>query len=223
MADTTRDEVRSDTRADGDLRPCERLARAFPSYHAGYCEKYPEKMQALFKKQSPGAMMLSCCDSRTDPALLFSCHPGDLFVHRAIAALVPPLDSPAGACIRAATCYAVESLGVRDLIVLGHTACGGISALVKGVADTPLEDWIRVAEPVLARAKSLHPEACAQELGQVCERLAPVYSLKNLETYPWVARGLKEGRLTIHAWLYSLREGELFEYDTRSETYRPIP
>ena len=119
-----------------DVRPCTRLANAFPSYHRDYCERYPDKMRELFQRQSPGAMMLSCCDSRTDPALLFSCHPGDLFVHRAIAALVPPLDSPVGACIRAATCYAVDSLKVRDLIVLGHTACGGISGLVKGVADT---------------------------------------------------------------------------------------
>mgnify|MGYP000009386064 FL=1 len=206
-----------------DVRPCTRLANTFPNYHRDYCERYPEKMRELFQRQSPGAMMLSCCDSRTDPALLFSCHPGDLFVHRAIAALVPPLDSPVGACIRAATNYAVESLKVRDLIVLGHTACGGISGLVKGVADTPLEDWIRVAEPVLASARELHPNATEEELARECERLAPVFSLKNLEAYPWVARGLGEGRLTIHAWLYSLREGELFEYDLAKEEYRPIP
>ena len=112
-----------------DVRPCTRLANTFPNYHRDYCERYPEKMRELFQRQSPGAMMLSCCDSRTDPALLFSCHPGDLFVHRAIAALVPPLDSPVGACIRAATNYAVDSLKVRDLIVLGHTACGGISEI----------------------------------------------------------------------------------------------
>ncbi len=204
-------------------RPSTRFAEAFPEYHTSYCETHRQKMLQLAERQSPGAMVLSCCDSRTDPALLFSCEPGDVFVHRAIAALVPPLDSPVGACIRAATCYAVESLQVRDLIVLGHTSCGGISALVRGVENTPLEDWIRVAEPVLARARALNPDADAQSLGIACERLAPVFSLKNLEAYPWVARGLKDGSLSLHAWLYSLREGELFAYDFATESYHQLP
>lgn len=160
-------------------------------------------MLQLAERQSPGAMVLSCCDSRTDPAQLFSCESGELFVHRAIAALVAPLH-------------------MQDLLVLGHTSCSGISALVQGVADTPQEGWILVAEPVLARARGLCPGADDRRPGAERERLAPVFSLKNPETCPWIARGPADGSLSLHTWLSSLRDGELFACNASGECHHRI-
>lgn len=159
-------------------------------------------MLQLAERQSPGAMVLSCCDSRTDPASSFPASQGS-FVHRAIAALVAPLH-------------------MQDLLVLGHTSCSGISALVQDVADTPQEGWILVAEPVLARARGLCPGADDRRPGAERERLAPVFSLKNPGTCPWIARGPADGSLSLHARLSSLRDGELFACNAAGECHHRI-
>lgn len=204
-------------------RPFQELQAAFAQFHRHFCIEHREKLHSLSAGQQPGAMVLSCCDSRTDPALLFSCEPGDIFVNRSIAALVPEAASPAGACLRAATAYAVDTLKVHDLIVLGHTSCGGIKGLVEGVEGTPLSDWLDTARSVLEEARRRCPDADRQTLIRECERLAPVMSARNLLDYPWVRKAADEGRLIVHAWLFDLHTGHLLEYDFTRQEYVQLP
>ena len=203
----------------GCLRPFARLAASFSSFQQTYCIEQKEHFRELVQKQRPGAMVLSCCDSRTDPALVFACAPGDIFVSRAIAAFVPPYGSSAGACFRAATAYAVDALKVQDLIIMGHTRCGGISGLVAGHGDGPLADWLEVGRPVLEEARRRKPHADRAVLQRECEYLAPVFSVHNLLHYPWVEKALQEHRLTVHAWLFDLEEGELHNYNFERHEY----
>ncbi len=204
-------------------RPFEQLVSRFWRFHESFCVGRQERFAELGRSQRPGAMVLSCCDSRTDPALLFACEPGDIFVHRTIAALVPPLDAPAGACVRASTCYAVEHLGVRDLVVLGHTHCGGMHGLVEGVDGTPLEDWISLGRPVLAQAAELVPSGDLKALQAACERLAPLQSERNLLSYPWIREGVESGRLTVHAWLFDLETGHLLSHNPETDSWEILP
>lgn len=198
------------------------LAGAFEAFRQAYVLGQADHFASLRKGQSPRSMILSCCDSRTDPALLFRCRPGDIFVHRAIASLVPPYGSAASACIRAATAYAVGTLGVEELVVLGHTGCGGMKALVDGCAGTPLNDWIGQAGPVLDLARKRFPGADRATLRSACERLGPVLSVENLRTYPWVAEGLARGKLALHAWLYDLQRGEIYVHSPERDRYEAV-
>ncbi len=203
-------------------RPFQDLQRAFGQFHRHFCVEHREKLRALAAGQRPGAMVLSCCDSRTDPALLFACEPGDIFVNRTIGALVPPHGDGSGACMRASTAYAVDSLGVSDIIVLGHTCCGGMKGLVRGAGGTPLDDWLQSGQAVLDEARRRLPGAGADELQAECERLGPVFSARNLLGYPWVARAVAEGRVAVHAWLFDLRTGGLDVWDFRRGIWTPL-
>lgn len=200
--------------------PFDTLKHNFHNYHDRCVDGDHDRFEALKTRQDPATMMLSCCDSRTDPAMLLGARPGDIFVHRAIASLVPDFDSAASACIRAATWYAVDVLKVRDLVVLGHTGCGGINALVDGPEKLPLADWIGLANPVLERLADPHVERA--EKVRFCERATPVWSLANLARYPWVQKGMAESTLKIRAMLYDLATCTLLEYDERTGEYLSV-
>lgn len=200
--------------------PFDLLKHNFHNYHDRYVGGDHDRFEALKTRQDPATMMLSCCDSRTDPAMLLGAKPGDIFVHRAIASLVPAFDSPASACIRAATWYAVDVLKVRDLVVLGHTGCGGIGALVDGPEKLPLADWIGLASPVIEQLSD--PGLDRAEKIRLCERQTPLWSLANLARYPWVEKGMAEGTLKIRAMLYDLSTCTLLEYDQGTGEYHAV-
>ncbi len=203
-------------------RPCETLRQAFDRFRLRFCVEHGERLQALAAGQHPGAMVISCCDSRADPALLFDREPGDIFVSRNIGALVPPLGDDAGAGMRAATSYAVDHLHVRDIVILGHTRCGGMNGLAAGFRGTPLEDWLEPARAVLDEARRRLPDAGTSELQAECERLAPVFSARSLMAYPWVADAVAEGRVAVHAWLFDLGTGGLAAWDFERGTWTPL-
>src|SRR5689334_9868584 len=149
--------------------------------------------------QSPQTMVIACSDSRVDPQMIFSAGPGELFVVRNVANLVPPyMPDAAFHGTSAAVEFGVRVLGVRDLVVMGHALCGGVQGLLNGVppaAGDFVAGWITIA----ARAREValrcdDPEA-RQEAG---EHEAVRISLDNLMTFPWVAEAVAAGRLRLH-------------------------
>ncbi len=171
-----------------------------------------EKLMA--KGQKPKAMMIACSDSRIDPTLKFGVNPGEMFVVRNVAALVPPYgpdDAYHGTS--AAVEFAVRGLQVEHIIVMGHAKCGGIHALMHSESqkDDFISSWMKIAEPArnFARATTKEPAAAQRR----CEQEAVKTSLGNLMTFPWVAERVREGKLELHGWYFDLSDASLFVCD----------
>ena len=168
--------------------------------------------------QTPKTLVVACCDSRVDPALVLNCAPGDLFVIRNVANLVPPLEQRAGHHgTTAAVEYGVRNLGVEHIIVLGHAHCGGINALVQagGVSnpDSFIGDWMHMVESARSSVIADLPEASFAEQIRACEQRAILVSLGNLMTFPWVRERVETGKLTLHGWYFDLEQGQLLGYN----------
>ena len=172
--------------------------------------------------QNPRALVIACSDSRTDPQMVFNAAPGELFVIRNIANLVPPYgpdDQPHG--VSSAIEYAVRVLRVRDIVVMGHAMCGGIKALLDG---TPPEladfvgPWVRIAEPARQRAMQVAPE----HRHDFCEHESVRLALQNLMTFPWIRSAVEARALTLHGCFFGIRAG-ILERLGDDGAFRPIP
>jgi carbonic anhydrase len=173
-----------------------------------------QERRALFETlaregQAPRAMVVACSDSRVDPAMIFDARPGELFILRNVAALVPPFQPDAQYhATSAALEFGVNVLAVPDLIILGHGMCGGVRALLDGPppgASDFVGPWMRIAEAARQRVQSVP----ADDRQTACEREVVKQSLANLLTFPWIAQRLSNGRLRLHGATFDIRSGEL--------------
>src|SRR5262245_46848842 len=160
--------------------------------------------------QRPEALVIACSDSRVDPQTVFGASPGELFIVRNMAGLVPPYQPDAHYHgTSAALEYAVRVLAVRHIVVLGHALCGGIQAIVDGApkeTDDFVEQWVAIAEPVLSQVPADLDRA--EKLNR-CEMESVRLSLGNLGSFPWVRRAVEEGRLQLHGFRFDIRTGML--------------
>lgn len=184
--------------------------------------------QLVSEGQTPKTLVVACCDSRVDPALVLDCAPGDLFVIRNVANLVPPAESRLGGRhgTSAALDYAVRTLNVEHIIVLGHAHCGGIRALLtSGGSDAPesfINSWMRLADE--ARISVLHdfPKAPLEIQLEACEQRAILGSLDNLMTFDWIRERVEAGTLALHGWYFDIRNGRLLSYSTTNQQFTPL-
>lgn len=209
----------------GDI---ERLIDGFQRFQQQYYEDAPSLYRNLRDGQHPSTLLIGCCDSRVDPAMLLGCDPGDIFTVRNVANLVPPASKDRGLQgVLAAIQFAVEQLQVSRVIVLGHAQCGGIRALMQrrirrdGETDY-LERWMDIAEPARERVLRQMPEASDAERRRACEQASILISLRNLEDLPFVRRAVEAGSLTLHGWYFDLVAGALLAYSPRADTFLPI-
>lgn len=174
------------------------------------------------KKQKPRLLWIGCSDSRVVPSQITQADPGELFEVRNIANCVPPAwadDEAVGAAIE----YALVHLGIDDIVVCGHTGCGGIQALAEPIppdTEAHLGRWVEYTRPAhkLVAAAGL-PEA---ERGPAAIRAHVQFQLDNLMTYEVVAKGVAEGRVGVHGWLYDMETGELQAYDPKTGSWRGL-
>lgn len=164
----------------------------------------------LREGQSPSTLVVACSDSRVDPAIVFDTDPGDLFMVRNVANLVPPYEPGGGQHgVSAALEFGVRALKVRHVVVMGHAKCGGIRALLEGTEGEFLPRWMSMAAEaraeVLAGAAGLAPAGRERALEFAAMRL----SLRNLLGFPWIREAVDAGRLDLHAWYFDLEVGEL--------------
>src|SRR3954452_2829621 len=163
-----------------------------------------ERWSELSEGQSPGVMILSCADSRVDPAQIFDARPGEMFVVRNIAALAPPYEtSPGYHGVSAALEFAVTQLNVREILVMGHGLCGGCAAALTGQFDDTepgeghfIADWVRMLDGARDRVRAHHPELDREAFLEM-EREAVKVSLANLRTFPWISEREEAGTLTL--------------------------
>ena len=159
--------------------------------------------------QRPQLMVIACADSRVDPAMIFDAEPGDIFVVRNVANLVPPY-APNGSChgTSAALEFGVLWLGVSHLVILGHGQCGGIRALLEG-EPTPLGDFFAPWIATAARARD-RVLACSPADPQLAgEHAGIAVSLENVLTFPWIAERVADGRLRLHGAHFDVSTGVL--------------
>lgn len=160
--------------------------------------------------QRPRALVISCADSRVDPAMIFDAGPGELFVVRNVANLVPPF-APDGAHhgTSAAVEFAIRILQVPDVLVMGHGLCGGVRALLEGApaeASDFIAPWIGLAAPAKARALA---RTGVQDPQLCCEHETIKLSLENLLTFPWIASRVAAGTLRLSGAHFDIRSGVL--------------
>ena len=160
--------------------------------------------------QTPHTLIVACSDSRADPALIFDAAPGQLFVVRNVANLVPPYE-PDGQLhgVSAALEFGVKVLNVSRIVVMGHAHCGGVAAMRNGAPDTVQDfvaPWIAQGTPVVRRvAEDSGPDDCEQATEEAVVRL----SLDNLRSFPWIADREADGRLELTGLHFGIAEGML--------------
>ncbi|NOG72145.1 carbonic anhydrase [Roseicella sp. DB1501] len=189
----------------------ERLIGGYRRFRAETWPREKARFEELAEQgQRPRTMVIACSDSRVDPQMIFSAGPGELFVVRNVANLVPPyMPDAAFHGTSAAVEFAVRVLGVRDLVVMGHALCGGVRALLEGVppaAGDFVAGWISIADRARQVALACDTPEARQE---ACEHEAVRISLANLMTFPWVAEAVAEGRLALHGAHFGVATGQL--------------
>jgi carbonic anhydrase len=188
-----------------------------------------ERWSELAEGQSPQVMILSCADSRVDPAQIFDGRPGEMFVVRNIGALAPPYETSSGFHgVSAALEFAVDQLNVGEILVMGHGFCGGCAAALTGkFEDTPhgeghfIADWVGMLSNARDRVRARHSELDRSAFLDM-EREAVKVSLENLRTFPWIAQRERDGQLKLHGAHFSISEGRLYLLDEAEGEFRPV-
>ena len=155
---------------------------------------------------------------------MLDCAPGDLFVIRNVANLVPPAENQGQYHgTSAALEFGVRNLGVQHVIVLGHAHCGGIRSLVEtgGVnnPDSFIDDWMRLVEDARADVVKEMPGTSVENQARACEQRAILISLHNLMTFPWVRERVEGGSLFLHGWYFDIEHGQLLRYDAAANAF----
>jgi carbonic anhydrase len=176
--------------------------------------------------QSPQVMVIGCCDSRVSPEVIFDARPGELFVARNIANLVPPYTpDSAQRSMSAALEFAVQALKVKHIVVLGHAQCGGIRAYAE--ESEPLSpgdfigNWMSIIAPA-AKAVGPRGDRSFQEYITALEQISAVKTLDNLMTFPYVRRRVEAGEMQLHAAYFGVATGELSVWNAMRGKFEPV-
>ena len=191
----------------------DQLLLGFKSFRKTYYEKRPDFYQLLVEKgQKPEVMIIACSDSRVNPSIISQADPGELFVVRNVANLVPPYERDNSFNgTSAAIEFAVRDLNVKHIIILGHSHCGGIRRLCDGHEDGKRREFIDNWVSIVDKARDETLEGAAQH--RHVEREAIRISLDNLLPFPWVKSRDKDRQLKIHGWWFDLEAGELLAHE----------
>ncbi|KAM5581650.1 hypothetical protein ABKV19_010747 [Rosa sericea] len=200
--------------------PVERIKSGFIHFKKEKYDTNPALYGELAKGQAPKFMLFACSDSRVCPSHILDMQPGEAFVVRNVANMVPPFDKVRYAGVGSAIEYAVLHLKVSYIVVIGHSACGGIKGLLSFPDDGPtstdfIEDWVKIGQAAKNKVKALHEGASFPELCTHCEKEAVNVSIGNLLSYPFVRDGLVNKTLGLKGGYYDFVKGnfELWDVD----------
>ncbi len=208
------------------MKDIEKFVKGFARFQQQYFSEQHALYQQLREGQHPTTLLIGCCDSRVDPMLLTGSDPGEMFVVRNVANLVPPCTPDASAGVSSAIEFAICNLQVERVIILGHAHCGGIRTLL----DPPqqpketdfVERWMRIAEPVRQRVLEELAHKTLEEQHKACEMASILNSLENLLTYPWLKQRVEDGSLTMHGWYFDIHSGALLAYSAHEREFLPL-
>ena len=204
--------------------------RLLDGYRAFTSQRLPTE-QSRYRElsergQSPAVMVIGCCDSRVSPEVIFDAGPGELFVVRNVANLVPVFQPDGGAHgVSAALEYAVQVLRIKHIVVLGHAQCGGIRAFIDDIDPLSPGDFIgrwmamfiKPGEKVSQRERETR-----QDFTTRIEKAAVFRSLENLMTFPFVRSRVERGEMELHGAYFGVAEGSLFVLDPEAKEFRSV-
>jgi carbonic anhydrase len=195
----------------------ERLIAGFKDFREAYYDRQPEFYRSLVELgQSPDVMVIACSDSRVNPSIIAKAEPGELFIVRNVANLVPPYKPDSSYHgTSAAIEFAVRDLGVGHIIVLGHSHCGGIRCLCDGAKGSNSREFIDGWMSIVDHA--VNPELKGAKLYRHVEKEAVTISTNNLLSFPWVKKRVVSGELKIHGWWFDLEAGDLLSSAQKGE------
>lgn len=196
----------------------------------------------------PSTLFITCSGLRISPDVIFSANPGDFYVFRNLAALVPAHDSHISSGISAAIDHAVDDFKVESVVILGHAKCESIRYLMREMGDTEnneeeaksadydeseekeftdedqgsVKRWLSIAEEAKDAVKSEMSEKNPEEQETACEQESILVSLKNLIAYPSVANAIEEGRLSVYGWHFDIENGQLLGFNPETQFFDPI-
>ena len=184
--------------------------------------------QELFARlksgQNPDALFITCSDSRVNPNLITQTEPGELFILRNTGNIIPPYGAANGG--EGATVeYAVLALGIRDIIVCGHSHCGAMKGLLHPESLTEMPSvarWLRHAESTRLIMRDKYPDLHGEELQTQAARENVLVQIESLQTHPVVASRLARGQLNLHGWMYHFETGQVFAYAQSARRFVPI-
>jgi carbonic anhydrase len=201
-------------------------------YNNFLTNKYPAQAD-LYRSlaetgQKPKTMIIACCDSRADPAVIFSAGPGEIFVVRNVANLVPPHE-PDGDYhgTSSALEFAVEGIEVETILVMGHARCSGINAFLAGLyepVDEPgfIDRWMSLLNPARTEAlRDIH-DAPIERQQEALEHAAIRHSIENLKTFPCIKERVADGRLILRGAYFDIADGTMLALDPDSGKFVPL-
>ena len=207
----------------------DQFIRGYKKFRAHYFCK--NKTNPLYEKlvaegQNPKTMVITCSDARVDPSIILDVLPGELFVVRNVANLVPPYDNdPKHHGTSAALEFAVQTLQVQHIIVLAHSDCGGIRALLEAPEaqeSSFISSWMNIAQAAKENVLTHHRDLPFEQQAQICEETALLISLNNLRTFPWIKDKIQAGQLSLHAWRFDLSTGIMTKFNETLNQFEPL-
>ncbi len=178
--------------------------------------------------QNPDVMIVSCCDSRVDPETIFSAMPGELFVVRNVANLVPPYETTGKYHgVSAALEFAALNLRVKHIVVMGHSGCGGVRACIDHDATRQtdaefISNWMSMLDEPHARLRQQKPHLSGRDLRAALEHEAVKTSLGNLRSFPCIQTLEGKGRITLHGTYFDIASGTLEVLNAATDTFVPL-
>ncbi len=196
-----------------------KVLQGYQTFREKYVHGDKSVMQSLFDNgQQPQVMVIACCDSRVDPALILQCDPGDLFVVRNVANIVPPYEKDdAHHGTSAALEFGIRFLKVKHLILLGHSQCGGIQELLRsnGLYDAQndfITNWVSLIKTDTESSDNVDD----------CAKHALNESYQNCLTFPWIKEKIMQNELELHLWFFDIESGKIYTYDSNTLQYLPL-
>ena len=205
----------------------DKLFRGIMKFQHEEFERHSTLFRQLGRQQQPHTLFIGCSDSRVVPNLITGSAPGELFIVRNVANIVPPYRSTEEyVSTTSAVEYAVLALGVDTIVVCGHSNCGGCAALNKPpeeLAHLPhVRKWLEVSEEVKGRVDRLLTEDTPEEREWLTEQVNVLVQLKNLLTYPYVREKYEREELKILGWHYIIETGEVYNFNDATQLFELI-
>ncbi|MBL4647433.1 MAG: carbonic anhydrase [Gammaproteobacteria bacterium] len=203
------------------------LITGYKQFKSQYFEQSKTFDNLVQDGQKPKVLAIACCDSRVDPAIVTGCKPGELFVVRNVANLVPPFSAnPQHHGTSAALEFGVINLGVSDIILFGHSHCGGIRALIEAPEERSpsnfINAWMDIAIPAKQHVLQQYPHCSLDQQAYHCEKKSLGISLNNLLTFPWIKQRVAAQQLFLHVWYFNLATGAIETYQPASDNWTEL-
>jgi carbonic anhydrase len=202
----------------------QKLVEGIHHFQSNIFSSQRELFERLSAGQNPDALFITCSDSRINPNLITQTDPGDLFILRNAGNIIPPHNASNDGGV-ATIEFALVGLGIKDIIVCGHSLCGAMQAVTQPelLREMPaMNSWLSHAEAVrrIVKEKYSHLSGAALQTAAAQENV--LLQLTNLQTHPAVAAGLAQGVLKLHGWMYKIETGQIFAYDPGQGQFLPL-